>query len=113
MTIAWECHACGQVSATGRICCGAYMGRVEIDLRTDEQIVQDACEEFCETHGIVDIDEAHPDVRADLDQFIADLRADLARVEGLEGYTLDELVVLVGPAWGYDVSREGIVALAD
>ena len=61
MTIAWECHACGQVSATGRICCGAYMGRVE----------------------------------------------------GLEGYTLDELVVLVGPAWGYDVSREGIVALAD
>lgn len=72
MTTAWACNACGQISAEGHICCGGYMDRVEIDLRTDEQIEQDAFEEFCDARGIVDIDEAHPDVRADLDQFIED-----------------------------------------
>lgn len=44
---------------------------------------------------------------------LADLGADLARVEGLEGYTLDELMVLVGVAWGYNCSREGVVTLVD
>jgi len=44
---------------------------------------------------------------------IADLTADLARVEGLDNYPLAELKALVGVAWGYDVGYDGVVWLAD
>lgn len=44
---------------------------------------------------------------------IADLEEDLASVPGIEYYSIDEIVVLVGPAWGYNVNRAGIVTLDD
>jgi len=42
---------------------------------------------------------------------ISDLEGDLERVVGIEYYSIDEIIVLVGPAWGYNVSRSGIVSL--
>lgn len=44
---------------------------------------------------------------------IADLETDLATIEDIESYSFDELVTLVGPAWNYDVPRNGIVTLDD
>ncbi len=42
-----------------------------------------------------------------------DLERDLAVVVGIEYYSIDEIMVAVGPAWGYNVSRDGIVTLDD
>lgn len=44
---------------------------------------------------------------------IEDLEGNLGAVVGMEYYSIDEIVVLVGPAWGYNVSRAGIVTLDD
>lgn len=44
---------------------------------------------------------------------IADLEKDLASVPGIEYYSFDEIMVLVGPAWGYNVIRSGMVSLDD
>jgi len=37
----------------------------------------------------------------------------LGNVYGFEAWDLDEKVVLVGVAWGYNVSRDGVVTLDD
>lgn len=42
---------------------------------------------------------------------LLDLWSDLDRVEGLETYSLEELRVLVGPAWGYNVTKTGTVSI--
>lgn len=44
---------------------------------------------------------------------LAALKSDLSSIEGIEYYSLDEFMVIVGPAWGYNVSRDGIVTLVD
>jgi len=44
---------------------------------------------------------------------VSDLEGDLETVVGIEYYSFDEIMVLVGPAWGYNVSRDGIVTLND
>ena len=44
---------------------------------------------------------------------ISDLEDDLGAVVGIEYYSLDEIMFLVGPAWGYNVSQDGIVTLND
>ncbi len=42
---------------------------------------------------------------------LADIKSDLSSIEGVEYYSFDELMVVVGPAWGYNVSKDGIVTL--
>lgn len=44
---------------------------------------------------------------------ITDLEGDLEEVVGIEYYSIDEIMFLVGPAWGYNVSQDGIVTLDD
>ena len=44
---------------------------------------------------------------------IEDLAGDLEEIVGIEYYSFDEIVVVVGIGWGYNVSRDGIVMLND
>ncbi len=44
---------------------------------------------------------------------VADFEERLESTTSIERLTLDELLEIVGPAWGCNVSREGIVTLTD